>query len=265
MEAHYTRERALLGLFGWNEDGNQSVLKVDLHLHTAEDPVDNIGYDAVALIDRAAVLGFDALAITLHDKQLAEAWLSDYARERGIVLLPGMERTIQGKHVLLINFPQSAERVRTFEDVARLKERSNGLVIAPHPFFPDRACLRSFMDRYVDLFDAVEWSYFWTRATNFNARAERWALSHGKAVVGNSDLHDIRQLGRTHSWVSAEPDADAICHAIRDGRVSFNTQPVPVLELACVLGGMLLPGRKRPTSAAQEIPPENWTQLKADG
>jgi predicted metal-dependent phosphoesterase TrpH len=219
-------------------------LKVDLHLHSSEDPVDIIRHDALALIDRAVAQRFDALAITLHDRQLADPSLFDYARERGLVLIPGLERTIQGKHVLLINYPQSAESVRTLEEVAKLKARSNGLVIAPHPFYPDRSCLRSLMDTHADLFDAVEWSYFWTRATNFNTRAARWAQEHGKALVGNSDLHDLCQLGRTHSWVSADRNAEAICDAIRAGRVSLRTEPVPVLELSLCLGGMLVRGRK---------------------
>ena len=95
------------------------------------------------------------------------------------------------------------------------------------------------------MFDAVEWSYFWTHAINFNARAARWALAQGKPIVGNSDLHDLRQLGRTFSLVDAEPDASAICEAIRTGRVIMRTQPVPLFELVQVFGGMTLRGRKR--------------------
>ena len=235
------------------------MLKVDLHLHTADDPVDTIEYDGPSLVDRAAALGFDALAITLHDRQLVDPSLRDYARERGIVLLPGVERTIDGRHVLLINFPQAAERVSSFDDVARLKARSGGLVIAPHPFFPGWSCLRSQLDAHADLVDAVEWSYFWTRATNFNARAERWARRRGKAIVGNSDLHDLRQLGRTYSWVLAERDPDSICAAIREGRVSLRTEPVPPIELAQVLGGMTLRGlkpRAKPTVRLSQQPQE---------
>jgi len=217
------------------------VLKVDFHLHTAEDPVDLIHHDARTLIDRAAAAGFGALAITLHDHQLDDRELTAYAREREIVLLPGLERTIQGKHVLLINFPRAAaEAVVTFRDLAWLKSRGNGLVIAPHPFFPGGTCLRSQLEAHANLFDAVEWTYFWTRQINFNARAARWARAHGKPIVGNSDMHDIRQLGRTHSLVDAAPDADAICEAVRDGRVEVITDPVPAIELALVFGGMTL-------------------------
>jgi predicted metal-dependent phosphoesterase TrpH len=214
------------------------VLKVDLHLHTAEDPVDYIRHDACQLIDRAAGLGFDALAITLHDKQLTDPRLRAYARERRIVLVPGIERSIEGCHVLLLNFPQSSEAIRTFDDLAALKARSAGIVIAPHPFFPHSSSLGSCLAARGDLFDAVEWSYFWTGGINFNAAAARWARAHGKPIVGNSDLHDLRQLGRTYSRVDAEPDADAICQAIRDGNVTLETSPVPKNELARVLSGM---------------------------
>ncbi len=219
------------------------MLKVDLHLHTNDDPIDDVRHSAGELVDRAAADRFSALAITLHDRQLCDPSLADYARERGVIVLPGVERTIGGRHVLLINFPQHAEDVQTFDDVRRLKAAGNGLVIAPHPFFPEASCLQGLMDEHADLFDAVEWTYFWRPGVNFNARAERWARERGKPLVGNSDLHDLRQLGRTHSLVAAEPCADAICEAIREGRVSLRTQPVPALELASVLGGMLWRGR----------------------
>jgi predicted metal-dependent phosphoesterase TrpH len=223
------------------------VLKVDLHLHTAEDPVDRMPHTAIDLVDRAAELGFDALAVTLHDCQFANARLSAHARQRGITLIPGIERTVQRRHVLLLNFPAAAaEAVHTLNDVRRLKERHpSGLVVAPHAFFPGTTCLRRALDRHADLFDAVEWSYFWLRDANFNARAARWAHDHGKPLVGNSDLHDLRQLGRTFSLVDSVRDVDAICAAIKAGRVSVQTTPVPPLELVGVFSRMLLRGRKR--------------------
>jgi predicted metal-dependent phosphoesterase TrpH len=227
-------------------------LKVDLHLHTAEDPEDLISHDAQTLVERAHVLGFDALALTLHDRQLTDPRLSAYARDLGITLIPGLERTIDGRHVLLLNFPAAAENVRSLGEIAALKSRCNGIVVAPHPFFPHPSCLRGWMDTDPDLFDAVEWSSFWTRGLNFNERAARWARERGKPVVGNSDLHDLRQLGRTFSLVDSEPNADAVCEAIRAGRVALETGPVPKLELARVVAGMFRRGRKA-TAPAREL------------
>ncbi len=224
------------------------MLKVDLHLHTSEDPADVIAHDAYQLVDRAAELGFDALAITLHDRVLADARLVEYARDKGILLIPGVERTIEGRHVLLINFPTGTDHVRTFSDLAALRARSNGLVIAPHPFFPNGNALRSRVVEHADLFDAVEWSYFWTRGLNFNTKAALWARQHGKPLVASSDLHDIRQLGRTFSFVFADPDVDDICAALREGRVSIQTTAVPKIELARVVTGMIRRGNKSPVA-----------------
>jgi hypothetical protein len=200
------------------------VLKVELHAHSAEDPLDAIPHTTMALIDRAASMGYQALAVTLHDRQLDLSPHASYAAERGLTLIPGIERTIEGRHVLLVNFRRGAEDVDTFEDLARLKQREPGLVIAPHPFFPSSSALRDLMDRHADLFDAVEYNAMFTRSLNFNLAAVRWAQAHDKPLVGNGDIHRLRQLGSTYSLVDAEPDADAICAAILAGRVRFEAQ-----------------------------------------
>jgi predicted metal-dependent phosphoesterase TrpH len=208
------------------------MLKTDLHIHTGDDPVDFIPYSTVSLIDRAADLGYQALAITLHERQLDVARFRDYARERGIVLVAGVERTIQGKHVLLLNFPARADQIDTFEQLAALKACSDGLVIAPHPFFPAPSCLHSLLDRHAALFDAIELNYFYTKHLDFNRRAARWARAHGKPVVANTDVHRLRQLGPTYSLVDSEPDPAAVCAAIRAGRVEIRTEPIPVTVAA---------------------------------
>lgn len=202
------------------------MLKVELHAHTADDPIDRIPHTSFELIDRAAALGYGALAITLHDRQLDVTSLTPYAAERRVVLIPGIERSIQGRHVLLVNFPADAAQVRSFEDVERLKRQHPGLVIAPHPFFPARHCLRGLMDRFADLFDAVEYNAMFTRSLNFNRRAVRWAERHQKPLVGNGDVHRLHQLGTTFSLVDAAPHPDAICEAIRSGRVRIETRPL---------------------------------------
>ena len=227
------------------------MLKVDLHLHSGEDPVDLVEHTAAALVDRAAAAGFHALAVTLHERQLVDPALAAYARERGIVLVPGIERTIAGHHVLLLNYSASAaESASTFDDLARLRACGEGVVVAPHPFFPGPKCLGADLDRHADLFDAVEWSYFWLRGLNFNTPAAEWARRAGKPLLGGSDLHDLRQLGRTYSLVDAEPEVAAICAAIREARVSLVTEPAPLAQLAAVFGGMMLRSlRRRPAPA----------------
>jgi predicted metal-dependent phosphoesterase TrpH len=216
------------------------MLKVDLHTHTADDPADRIPHSATQLIDRAAELGYDALAITLHDRQLDIRRLTPYAAERGIILIPGIERTIQGRHVLLLNFASGVEDVRTFEDLARLKRQQSGLVIAPHPFFPSSSAVGRDLDRHAALFDAVEWNAMFTAALNFNRRAKRWAAEHGKPLVGNGDVHRLYQLGTTYSRVDADPNPDAICAAIAAGRVQVESRPLSWPHAVQIISSLFL-------------------------
>lgn len=215
------------------------MIKVDFHTHTADDPVDRIPHSTTDLIDRAAALGYGALAVTLHERQLDLAALDGYAADRGVVLIPGVERTIEGKHVLLINFRRDADTVRTFDDLARLRAREPGLVIAPHPFFPTGSCLRGRLDRRPELFDAVEYNAMFTASLNFNDRAVAWARAHGKPVVGNGDVHRLRQLGTTWSIVDAPPDREAICAAVAAGHVRVEATPLTWRDAAGIMVDLL--------------------------
>ena len=216
------------------------MIKVELHAHTAGDPEDAIPHSPSDLIDRAATLGYGALAITLHDRQLDVGPLTSCAASRGLTLIPGIERTIDGRHLLLLNFPAAAEHVASLDDLARLKALSAGIVVVPHPFFPLSHCLGSRMDEYAAVIDAVEISYFHTALVDFNRPARRWAQAHDKPLVGTSDLHRLSQLGRTFSLVDADPTPDAICAAIRAGRVEVETRPISLLRAATLLGAITL-------------------------
>ena len=55
---------------------------------------------------------------------------------------------------------------------------------------------------------------------------------HGKPVVGNGDVHRLRQLGTTFSRIDAEAHPDAICQAIREGRVQVDATPLSWLAAA---------------------------------
>lgn len=209
------------------------MLKVELHTHTADDPIDRIPHTTRELIDRAAALKYDAVALTLHERRLDVRGVAAYAAARHITLIPGIERTICGSHVLLLNFSQAAEDVATFDDLRLLRARERrGLVVAPHPYFPAGHALHDALDRHADLFDAVEWHALFTRLLNFNHAAEDWARRHNKPMVGNGDVHRLYQLGSCYSLVDADRTPASICEAIRAHRVKVVASPVSIARAA---------------------------------
>ena len=208
-----------------------SLIKADFHIHSSEDRKDVIHYSAMELIDMACKRGFSCLAITNHDACVWSEYLRDYAREREICLLPGMEATIQGRHVLLINFDFSTMSVSRLEDLYRLR-REDSLIIAPHPFYPSLVALRKRFVRHIDLFDAAEWSHFFCRRINFNLKMKRVVEAAGIPVVGTSDAHQRAQFDTTYSLVDSEEiEPEAIIQAVKKGRVKVVTRPLSFLQL----------------------------------
>ncbi len=202
-------------------------LKADLHIHTAEDPEDLIFYSARELIDKAQRLGYKVLAITNHNCVTYSDYLRDYAAERGIVLIPGMEATIQRRHVLVYNLAFEEISRSDIRSLARLKTQ-NSLIIAPHPFYPSHLALGNRLIRHIQLFDAIEHCHFYCRNIDFNKKALRVARQYGLPMVGTSDAHQRRQFHTTYSFIEAEPHPESIIQAIKAGRVEVVTRPLPM-------------------------------------
>jgi len=222
------------------------MIKVELHAHTSDDPGDWIPHTTHTLLEHAARFGYGALAITLHNRWFDPAPFAKQAASLGIVLLSGIEKTIDGKHLLLINVPFEATDMRSFDDVRRLKARvPEALVIAPHPFYPISSALGARLDDLVDVVDALEINAMYTRGLDYNRRARTWASRHGKALVGNTDLHRLDQIGTTWSEVDAPADADAICAAIRAGHVVVRSEPISWTRAVWTMARMELGGLGR--------------------
>jgi predicted metal-dependent phosphoesterase TrpH len=207
-------------------------LKADLHLHTREGE-GFITHDARGLIRHAARAGFSVLSITNHTIVTFSEDLATYARELGILLIAGVEATIEGRHVLLYNADVPPERIRTFTDLRRLRT-PEWLVVAPHPFFPGSVCLRHRLLEEVDLFDAIEFSHFYTPAVDFNRPAVRFAREVGLPLLGTSDTHLSSQFGTTYSLIEADPTVGGVLGAIRKGRVKVVTRPLTLWQCAAI-------------------------------
>src|SRR5205807_8256243 len=116
---------------------NEHWIKVDLHIHTLDDPRDVIDYSAHQLLERARSLGFGVLAITLHDAVFDRAEVFADAAKMGILLIPAAEVRLQGADVIILNVSaKEISALKDFDDLRRLRARrgASGFTIAPHPF-----------------------------------------------------------------------------------------------------------------------------------
>src|SRR5712691_3490100 len=84
-------------------DQEADWIKVDLHIHTLDDPKDALDYSSHELLERARGLGFRVLAITLHDAVFDRAEVFADAARMGILLIPAAEVRLEGADVILLN------------------------------------------------------------------------------------------------------------------------------------------------------------------
>jgi predicted metal-dependent phosphoesterase TrpH len=201
-------------------------LKADLHAHSGDDRVDSIAYPSERLIDAVAERGYQVLAITNHEHMTFRRSHADYARERGVLLVPGFEPRIGGKHVVILNPDGEQASARSFAEL-RAMGRRNAAVIAPHPFYPVPESLGRRLVENIDLFDAVEYSSFYFRKAGFNRRAAEVASRHGLPLIGTSDCHVMPHTDSTFSWIDVEEaTVEGVIDAVRAGRITLVTRPV---------------------------------------
>jgi hypothetical protein len=216
------------------------MLKADFHMHSKEDWYDafQIRYSAKELIDSAARQKFEVLAITHHNHVYFNSDLKRYARKKGILLIPGAEVTLEGKHVVILNTTnREIAKLKKIRDLKRLHDHA--LVIAPHPYFSMflSSCLAGKLEEYKDCFHAIEYSHFYMwpmlypplkQLFNGNVNAKLAAEKYFKPMVGTSDCHRLYDVGKTYSLVDSEKTIGGIISAVKKGKVQVHTRPMPM-------------------------------------
>jgi predicted metal-dependent phosphoesterase TrpH len=211
-------------------------LKVQLHSHSREDPIDMVKYTAHQVIDQAAKLNYDVLAITCHNVIIFNDELKNHAEEKRILLIPGIEKTIEKKHVVILNAHIDAQKIKNFEDLRNYKEEhKESLIIAVHPYFPSSTALGRRFDRFHELFDAVEYSWFHSKKINwFNRKAVQNAEKYGLPVIGTSDCHNYRYFDYTYSFIDAEKNLKSVFHAIRNNKIHLISHDLKIWKMPLI-------------------------------
>src|SRR5947208_8930620 len=197
-------------------------IKIDLHIHTLDDPKDAVDFSAHQLLERARSLGFRVLAITLHDAVFDRKEVFADAAAMGILLIPAVEVRLLGADVIVLNVTaEEIAQVRNFDDLRRLRARRGNSMfsIAPHPFYIFGGSIGSRLVAEIDCFDAIEFCHFHVGLFNPNRRAKRVASRFGKPLIATSDAHRLHAFGRHYTSIPMPPalTLDNVSAALRSG------------------------------------------------
>jgi predicted metal-dependent phosphoesterase TrpH len=215
---------------------DEDWIKVDLHIHTLDDPKDALDYSARQLLERARSLGFRVLAITLHDAVFDRAEVFADAASMGILLIPAAEVRLEGADVILLNVTaDDISSLRTLSDLAGLRSRRGPslFTIAPHPFYVLGGSIGERLLTHIDHFDAIELCHFWGRFFNPNRRAVEIAKHFGKPLIATSDAHQLHAFGSNYTSVpeTAELTVENVIDALRRGPLRVTNPPCSLIDL----------------------------------
>jgi predicted metal-dependent phosphoesterase TrpH len=211
-------------------------LKLDLHIHTLEDPKDKLDYSARELLARARRLGFGVLAITLHDAVFDRPEVFAAAEKIGILLIPAAEMRIEGADIILLNVGAAEVRdLKSFEHIRALRARRGEslFTIAPHPFYVLGGSIGQRLVSHIDCFDAIELCHFHKGIFNPNRRARRLAKEFGKPLIATSDAHRLRAFGHHYTSIPRpEPlTIDSVFAQLRKGPRRLTSPPATLSDI----------------------------------
>jgi predicted metal-dependent phosphoesterase TrpH len=221
-------------------NGEGNWVKIDLHIHTLDDPKDAVNYSAHQLLERARALGFGVLAITLHDAVFDRKEVYADAAAMGILLIPAAEVRLCGADVIVLNVTsQEVGELKNFDDLRRLRRRrgSSIFTIAPHPFYVFGSSIGERLFTEIDCFDAIELCHFHKGFFNPNRRAEKAARHFGKPLIATSDAHQLHAFGNhyTSIQVPATLTIENVFTALRSGPFRTTSPPCSFFDLVSTI------------------------------
>jgi len=188
-------------------------IKASLHIHTTEDAYDGyiIKYNVFELVDKAQELGLKVLALTCHGRYVLKKKHLDYAKVKGILLIGGVElelnkTLISQDDVVVLNCDKTIEQVKTFKQLANYKkEHPEIFVLAAHPAYGWRYAMGiKKLLKFIDLFDAIEHCWFYSKFFNLNKKVERIAKKFDKPFIASADAHIFKYLPTDYAIIETK-------------------------------------------------------------
>jgi len=170
-------------------------MKMDLHIHTRYSRTKRWGSASLIeprqLLDIAAELGLDGLAVTDHDEIDGSLIVAELAPAWGLVAVPGIEVSTTAGHILGLGVTRRIPRGLHPADVIDLIHEQGGIAVAAHPL---NVVVSLRKKQILELpLDALETH----NARSFrNRKTARLRADLLLGQTGGSDAHSIAEIGR---------------------------------------------------------------------
>ena len=206
------------------------TVRIDPHVHSegsydSSEPVE-------VILEQAAEVGLDAVAITDHDTIAESRRAADLAADYGLVGIPGVEVSTERGHLLALGIDELPPVGDSLGSTVETIRENGGAAVVPHPFQRSRHGIRK---RHLSDCDALEVYNAWLFTGYRNRRARRFAARHDYPGVAGSDAHSANWVGRAYTEVEIDGvgsiqqvEADDIVHALRQEPADIHGRHAPI-------------------------------------
>ena len=192
-------------------------LKIDLHMHTHYSP------DATTTLKQVAQFakkrGLDGVAITDHDTVQGALRL---ARQRRLLVIPGMEIETPKGHVLALNIKKPIgkpldTKLILSEVIGNIHE-AGGTAVMAHPASMLKSGLgnKILSETDLDAVEVVNSAAFPFFVSTYLSR--RLAHQLKLPQTAGSDSHHPQEIGKAYTLVDSDSNVDDVIEAIRKGK-----------------------------------------------
>lgn len=201
--------------------------RLDLHVHSRHSPDSRLPLEA--LVDQLGPAGLDGFALTDHNTVKGHAELAELARRfPRYLLVPGIEISTQDGHLLAFGVAEVPPLHRPVEETVRWVREHHGVPVPSHPFRWSHGIGRRRAERLdVPALETVNGH----SSVIANAKAELLAARRGLGATGGSDVHELRDLGRSVTQFPEGTDGvDGVLAALARGRSEATGRSITVPE-----------------------------------
>ena len=198
-------------------------MKIDTHIHS------KYSKDSITpledIIKYSQKIGLNAIAITDHD-EIEGTWAVRKLEHEGLLLIPGEEVSSSEGHIIALGITDYIKPLQTPQETVDQIHDYAGIAIAAHPYCYYRSGLGNIVQS-LDV-DAME-----TMNSRFilgisNHIAKKVSKKNNVPVIGASDAHFVKGIGRCYTQIPDCDDVDELLKHIKKGHTTSLGERTPM-------------------------------------